>query len=62
MIIMRNSPGIRPAAKSWVMLVPATMPYMIMGRLGKKSSPKLPEDVNNPRENFSEYFPLINAG
>ncbi len=32
------------------------------GRLGGRSSPKLPEVVNSPRENLSGYFSLIRAG
>src|SRR5512135_2483388 len=35
---------------------------MIMGRLGGKRRPKVPELVTNPRENFSGYFPWSNAG
>jgi hypothetical protein len=35
---------------------------MINGRLGGKRRPKVPEVVNNPRENFSGYCPCIKAG
>src|SRR4030042_3858347 len=35
---------------------------MIMGRLGGKRRPKVPELVTNPRENFSGYFPCNSAG
>ena len=35
---------------------------MIMGRLGGKRRPNVPELVTNPRENFSGYFPCSKAG
>src|SRR5512136_1395492 len=35
---------------------------MIIGRLGGKRTPKVPELVTNPRENFSGYFPCCSAG
>jgi len=35
---------------------------MIRGRLGGKRRPKVPEVVNNPRENFSGYLPCDIAG
>src|SRR5512136_1073710 len=35
---------------------------MMMGRLGGKRRPNVPELVTNPRENFSGYFPCNNAG
>jgi hypothetical protein len=35
---------------------------MMMGRLGGKRTPNVPELVTKPRENFSGYFPCNNAG
>jgi hypothetical protein len=35
---------------------------MMMGRLGGKRGPNVPELVTSPRENFSGYFPCNNAG
>src|SRR4030042_846082 len=35
---------------------------MMMGKLGGKRRPNVPELVTNPRENFSGYFPCNNAG
>jgi hypothetical protein len=35
---------------------------MMRGRLGGKRRPKVPEVVNNPRENFSGYLPRDIAG
>ena len=34
-------------------LFSATTPKIIIGRLGGKSRPRLPDEVNNPKENFS---------
>src|SRR4030043_808117 len=35
---------------------------MMMGKLGGKRRPNVPELVTNPRENFSGYFPCRKAG
>src|SRR5512139_450585 len=35
---------------------------MMMGRLGGKRTPNVPELVTSPRENFSGYFPCNRAG
>src|SRR4030042_5910608 len=35
---------------------------MIKSRLGGKRRPSVPDVVNNPRENFSGYFPCNRAG
>jgi hypothetical protein len=35
---------------------------MMIGRLGGKRRPNVPELVTNPRENFSGYLPCNNAG
>jgi hypothetical protein len=55
-------PGRRPAIKSLSMLVPETNPYNMIGRLGGKWRPRLPEVVIRPREKFSSYFSEIRAG
>src|SRR4030043_917005 len=34
----------------------------MMGKLGGKRTPNVPELVTSPRENFSGYFPCSNAG
>jgi hypothetical protein len=57
-----KAPGITPAKKSFSILTPETNPYRIMGRLGGKWSPRLPDVVINPREKFSLYFSDIKAG
>jgi hypothetical protein len=55
-------PGRTPAMNSFSMLVPDTNPYNIMGRLGGKWRPRLPDVVMRPREKFSSYFSEIRAG
>ena len=55
-------PGKTPAKKRLSMLAPETNPKRIIGRLGGKWRPRLPEVVINPREKFSSYFSEIKAG
>ena len=46
-------PGKRPAMKSLSILVPETNPYKMIGMLGGKWSPRLPEVVIRPSEKSS---------
>jgi hypothetical protein len=48
--------GMMPAANKRSMGVSDIIPYNISGKLGGISMPMLPEQVNNPRVNVSEYF------
>src|SRR3972149_9123681 len=54
-MLTSTKPGKIPEIKSWSMLTFAMIPYRMMGRLGGKRSPMLPDAVTNPRENCSGY-------
>ena len=55
-------PGAALAINNCVMSVPATIPYIIIGRLGANRTPELAEDVINPREKSSLNLFNVMAG
>jgi hypothetical protein len=55
-VTTRIIPGIIPPKNKCMILVIVVAPTKMIGRLGGKSSPMLPEEVSSPMENFSGYF------
>ncbi len=54
-LIPIHVPSTIPARKSLSMSVCDTMPYRIIARLGGKSNPRLPEEVNSPSVALTGY-------